>query len=70
MIVPIYEAKKEGKLQDFVKTSSNPFDQGKSIQDLGNKVKKTPFKKRIQILKDRIEHENDEDIKKSQEKGI
>ena len=70
MIVPIYEAKKEGKLQDFVQSSSNPVDQGKSIQDVGNKVKKTPFKKRIQILKDRIEHENDEDIKKSQEKGI
>jgi len=47
-----------------------PVDRGKSIQDVGNKVKKIPFKKRIQILKDRIEQENDEDIKKSQEKGI
>jgi len=45
MIVPIYEAKKEGKLQDFVQSSSNPVDQGKSIQDVGNKVKKTPLRR-------------------------
>jgi len=36
-IVPIYEAKKESKLQDFVETSDNPFDSGKSITGLGNK---------------------------------
>jgi ribosomal protein S26 len=44
-IVPIYEAKKEGKLQDFVETSSNRFDQGKSLVGLDNKKKKTPFQK-------------------------
>jgi hypothetical protein len=42
--VPIYEAKKEGKLHDFGETSRNPFDQGKTITGIGNKVKKCPSK--------------------------
>lgn len=29
IIIPIYEVKKESKLQDFVETSDNPFNQGK-----------------------------------------
>ncbi len=37
--VPIYEANKEGKLQDFVQPSTNPFNGGKSITGLNNKVK-------------------------------
>jgi len=41
--VPIYEAKKEGKLHDFRESSRNPFDQGKPITGIGNKVKKSPF---------------------------
>lgn len=36
-VIPIYEVKKESKLQDFVDTSTNPFDQGKSIVGLDNK---------------------------------
>lgn len=68
-IVPIYEAKKESKLQDFVRTSSNPFDQGKSITGSGNKVIKTPFQEQRQKLKDRIEMEKDEDIKRELRKG-
>jgi len=56
-------------LQDFVETSSNPFDQGKSITGIGNKVKKTPFKKQMQKLKDRIEQEKDEDIKRELRRG-
>jgi hypothetical protein len=67
--VPIYEAKKEGKLQDFVETTDNPFDQGKSITGIGNKVTKTPFKKQMQKLKDRIEQEKDEDIKREVRRG-
>jgi hypothetical protein len=63
-ILPIYEAKKESKLQDFVQPSTNPFNEGKSITGLDNKVKKTPFQKEIQKLKDRIEQEKDEDIKR------
>jgi hypothetical protein len=58
-IVPIYDAKKESKLQDFVGTSSNPFDQGKSITGIGNKLIKTPFQEQRQKLKDRIEQEKD-----------
>jgi hypothetical protein len=47
----------EGKLQDFVETSSDLFDQGKSVTDNGDKKKKTPFKKQMQKLKDRIDQE-------------
>jgi len=68
-IVPIYEAKKESKLEDFVETTSNPFDQGKSITGIGNKVIKTPFQEQRRKLKDRIEQENDEDIKQELRKG-
>jgi hypothetical protein len=68
-IVPIYEAKKGSKLQDFVGTSSNPFDQGKSITGIGNKLIKTPFQEQTQKLKDRIEIEKDEDIKRELRKG-
>jgi hypothetical protein len=52
-----------------VETSTNPFDQGKSLVGLGNKVKKTPFKKQRQKLNDRIEQEKDEDIKSELRKG-
>jgi hypothetical protein len=51
--------KKESKLQDFVGTSSNLFDQGKSITDIGNKLIKTPLQEQRQKLKDRIEQEKD-----------
>jgi hypothetical protein len=48
-LVPIYQVKKERKLLDFVETSSNPFDQGKSIIGLDNKAtikqRKLHFKK-------------------------
>lgn len=49
--MPIYEAKKEGKLHDFGETSRNPFDQGKPITGIGNKVKKSPFQKQMQKLR-------------------
>ncbi len=68
-IVPIYEAKKESKLQDFVEVSTNPFDQGKSITGLNNKKSKSPYQKQRQKLLDRIEQEKDEDIKKELRKG-
>jgi hypothetical protein len=68
-ILPIYEAKKESKLQDFVQPSTNSFNEDKSITGLDNKVKKTPFQKEIQKLKDRIEQEKDEDIKRGLRKG-
>jgi len=42
-LVPIYQVKKEGILQDFAETSNNPFDQRKSINSLANKSKKTPI---------------------------
>lgn len=67
--MPIYEAKKEGKLHDFGETSRNPFDQGKPITGIGNKVKKSPFQKQMQKLRERIEQEKDEDIKRELRKG-
>ena len=56
-------------MKDFVATSSNPFDQGKSIVGLDNKIKKTPRQKEKQKLKERIEQEKDEDIKRELRKG-
>ena len=56
-------------MKDFVETSSNPFDQGKSIVGLDNKIKKTPRQKEKQKLKERIELEKDEDIKRELRKG-
>jgi hypothetical protein len=56
-------------LKDLVETSRNPFDQGKSIVGLDNKIKKTPRQKEKQKLKERIEQEKDEDIKRELRKG-
>lgn len=56
-------------MQDFVETSDNPFDKGKSITGLGIKVKKSPLKRQMQKLKDRVEEEKDEDIKRELRKG-
>ena len=68
-IVPIYELKKESRLKDFVETSSNPFDQGKTITGIGNKVQKPPLQKQRKKLKDRIEQEKDKDIQAELRKG-
>jgi hypothetical protein len=51
--------KKESKLQDFVESTSNQFDQGKLITGIGNKLIKTPFQEQRQKRKDRIEQEKD-----------
>jgi len=56
-------------LKDFVETSRNPFDQSKSIVGLDNKIKKTPRQREKQKLKERIEQEKDEDIKRELRKG-
>jgi len=68
-IVPIYEAKKESMIKDFVEPSNDPFDQGKTIIGLGNKKKKTAFQKERQRQKDRIDKEKDPDIKRELRKG-
>jgi hypothetical protein len=62
-IVPIYELKKESKLKDFVDTTDNPFDAGKSIVGLGNKRPKDRYQKERERLLVRIEKEKDSDIK-------
>jgi hypothetical protein len=63
--VPIYEAKKESMLQDFVETSTDPFSQVKSITGLGNKKPKSRYQK----MKERIEKEKDKDIKAELREG-
>ncbi|MGI0021981.1 MAG: hypothetical protein ACRD9Q_03870 [Nitrososphaeraceae archaeon] len=68
-IVPIYAAKKESKLQDFVELSSNPFEQDKSILGLGNKKPKSSYERQRQKLLEGIEKEKDEDIKRELRKG-
>jgi hypothetical protein len=68
-IVPIYEVKKESKLQDFIEISDNPFDQGKSIVGLGNKGKKNKYQKMREKLQERIDNEPDLDIKQEIKKG-
>ena len=68
-IVPIYEAKKESKLQDFVEVSRNPFDSKKSILGLGNKRPQNRYQKERERLLKRIEMEKDEDIKRELRKG-
>jgi hypothetical protein len=67
MIFPIYETKIESKVQDFVETSDNPFDQGKTI--LGNDNKKRSKRSDMQKLKERIEREKDSDIKRELRMG-
>lgn len=66
--VPIYEANKESKLQDFVQPSTNPFNEGKSITGLDNKVKINTISEG-KTEKDRIEQGKDEDIKRGLGKG-
>jgi hypothetical protein len=51
--------KKESMLQDFVETSDNPFDSGKSIVGLGNKKPRNRYQKERQRLLERIEKEKD-----------
>lgn len=68
-LVPIYEAKKESMLQDFVETVDNPFEQGKSIVDLGNKGTKNKYQKIRERLQERIENEPKLDIKEEIRKG-
>jgi len=64
-IYPKYEAKMESEIENVVETSTNPFDEGKSIVGLGNKKPKNRYQK----MKERIEKEKDKDIKAEQKKG-
>ena len=68
-IVPIYETKRESKLQDFVEVSDNPFDSGQSITGLRNKKPKSSYEKQRQKLLERIDKGKDEDIKRELRKG-
>jgi len=41
----LYKSKIESKLQDFVETTTNPFDQGQHMVGLGNKIKKKRYQR-------------------------
>src|SRR5918993_859945 len=69
-VYPIYEAKIESKLQDFVEVSDNPFDAGQNIVGIGIKKPKSSYEKQRQKLLERIENQKDEDIKAELRKGI
>ena len=60
---------KKANFKTFLKHPGNPFDKGKPITGLGNKVKKSPLKRQMQKLKDRVGEEKDEDIKRELTKG-
>ena len=68
-IFPIYEKKNEAVIKDFVETIENPFDQGKSIDGLGNKKRLTPSQKRMEKLKESIEKDKDSDVRAVLRKG-
>jgi ribosomal protein L7/L12 len=68
-VVPVYETKKESKLQDFVEVSRIPFDQVKAIVGLGNKKPKASYQKQRQRLLEKIDKEKDEDIKAALKRG-
>jgi hypothetical protein len=48
-------------LTDTIEVDSNPFDEGKNIVGLGNKIEKTPVQRERQKVSDRIEEERDPD---------
>ena len=66
-IYPKYEAKMESEIENVVETSTNLFDEGKSIIGLGDKRKKKENK--FEKIKERIEKEKDEDFKAELKKG-
>jgi hypothetical protein len=61
--IPIYEQKFESEIEDVVESVDNPYDIGQNI--LGNENKKKSKRKSdMQRLKERIELEKDDDIRR------
>lgn len=67
-IVPTHETKKESELEGFVETSDNPFDEGKSIVGLDNRLPKSKIQKERKRLVDRAK-EKDSEIRRELLKG-
>lgn len=68
-IIPIYETKKESKLQDFIQISNNPFDPGQTVTGIGNKKHQNRYQKEREKVLERIDNEKDEEIKSALKKG-
>jgi hypothetical protein len=60
----VYLTRKDVLTRSTSPLRSGPMETMSFIIIKSNKVKKTPFQKEIQKLKDRIEQEKDEDIKR------
>ena len=66
--IAVYEQKFESEIEDVVESVQNPHDVGESM--VGNENKKKRVKKTdIQRLKERIEREKDDDIKRELRMG-
>jgi hypothetical protein len=66
---PRHSIKTEAILSDALEVIDNPFDQGKNIVGLGNKLKKNSHERERQKLLDRIEEEKDPEIRAELRKG-
>jgi len=68
-----YEVKTEASIEDFAQITDNPFDEGKTVVGLNNitrgRTKTTDLHKRIKRMKQEIDKEKDQDIKKELRKG-
>lgn len=56
-------------MTDTIEVVINPFDEGKNIVGLGNKIEKTPVQRERQRVLDRIEEVRDPDIKQELRQG-
>ena len=66
--IPVYEQKFESEIEDVIESADNPHDVGPTV--VGNENKKRKGRKSdIQRLKERIEQEKDEDIKRELTSG-
>jgi hypothetical protein len=61
--------KQRWSLKNAVEPSNNPFDEGRIITGLGNKRKKYRHQNKFEKIKERIEKEKDEDVKRQLRKG-
>lgn len=69
-VSPRYQTKVEDKITGFADTTDNPFDSGKKVTGLDNKVRQlSPTQKDRRKQKERIEAEKEPDIRKELRKG-
>jgi hypothetical protein len=67
LILPIYELKKESKIKDTIETTRNPFDEKNLITPVHDP--KTKTSRELEKLRERINSETDEVIKRELKQG-